>query len=82
MVEKKRYVSLGAVRKSREGGKTTDIRRRGGLRTRNSDVGEGNFGVLLQHAAGARGCEDRLEIPVCVTSKVGAFGRRRDKEVQ
>lgn len=63
-------------------GETTDISRRGRVRTRDSDVGKGDFGILLQHAAGARGCEDGLEIPVCVTGKVGAFGRRRDKEGQ
>lgn len=63
---------------------TTVLSRNGGegVRTRNLNVGVGDFGILLQNAAGARGCGDGLEIPVCVTSKVGAFRRRRNQEGQ
>lgn len=70
------------MQKQRGRGEDDGYKEEKGVRTRNSDVGEGNFGVLLQHAAGARGCEHGLEIPVCVTGKVGAYGRRRHKEVQ
>lgn len=52
------------------------------MRTRDFDVGVGDFGIVLQDTAGARGCGDGLEIPVCVTGKVGAFGRRRGEEGQ
>ena len=41
--------------------------------TRDLDVGVGDRWVGLEDAAGARGGEDRFEIPECVTGQVGAF---------
>lgn len=81
--EERGRISLGSGRKSR-GEETMDIARkeRGDVRTRDFDVGVGDFGIVLQDTAGARSCGDGLEIPVRITGKVGAFVRRRGEEGQ
>ena len=37
------------------------------------DVGKGNIGVVLEDAAGTCECETGLEVPKCVSLKVGAY---------
>ena len=41
---------------------------------RDVDVGEGDFGVVLEDAAGARECEAWFEVPEVVAVEVSACG--------